>query len=150
MRTALCPALFDVCHVPPICTRLMSWLAHCCQMVQATPMKPAARCHLGKWMHLGLIACLAVLVLSTVFTGVKAVYYLPFQEVDRCMSVVMSMTCHRACRWGTTQSNIVEQCQRGYFNVGLNRSPCTECPIGYTTLEVGSTNSSACVIQPGW
>jgi hypothetical protein len=38
----------------------------------------------------------------------------------------------------------------GTYNEGKNRMNCRFCNSGYTTTAEGKTNSSACVIQPGW
>eukprot|EP00775_Hariotina_reticulata_P003962 gene3962-4215_t len=57
--------------------------------------------------------------------------------------------CKLAPGWGQT-ATLVERCERGTFNPGLNRLPCTLCPNAYTTLGEGRTNISECVIQPGW
>ena len=52
--------------------------------------------------------------------------------------------------WGLPTSGQAELCPLGTYSVGGTRGPCQQCPGGYTTLETGSTASTACVIVAGW
>eukprot|EP00775_Hariotina_reticulata_P003781 gene3781-4040_t len=126
----------DACRVPAgygIISMLPLAAAMCVQgsIGDAMP-RPAtfsARC----------VNCPANFMTVDMFTGVPATE-----------GYTSESACVLQAGWGTTQSNLVEQCRVGTFNTGGNRQPCTECPSGYTTRQEASTNSSQCVVQPGW
>ena len=52
--------------------------------------------------------------------------------------------------WGMTPTGLPERCPKGTYSSGGSRAPCSPCAGGYTTLDVGATAASACVIVPGW
>jgi len=70
--------------------------------------------------------------------------------IEATTGYTSSSACVVIAGFGTTQSNLVEQCDIGTFNPGGNRLPCSPCASGYTTLEAGARNESDCVVQPGW
>eukprot|EP00775_Hariotina_reticulata_P003780 gene3780-4039_t len=95
----------------------------------ARPAASSSRCQ----------SCPARMVTLDVFTG-----------VDATTGYTSSSDCVVIAGFGTTQSNLVEQCDIGTFNPGGNRLPCSPCASGFTTLAAGARNASDCVVQPGW
>jgi hypothetical protein len=54
--------------------------------------------------------------------------------------------------WGyNTLSQTATICEKGVYNEGYNREPCTPCGVGYTTdVAQGARSADSCVIAPGY